>query len=435
MTLFDKWGGATPQNVVCWWNKGQQAAAMLGEKEIGIDLRVMDYMKRYDIPGLSLGITRDERLILAKGYGCKEEQLLPGRPNPSFFRLPVQPETPFRIASISKPITAVAVMTLIAAGRLGLNDRVFGPGRVLNRFHTPDPPAPPPPPHVRDITVRHLLEHTSGLGFIGNDDVMFLDSGGPQLSMTRDQLIQWVVSNTEPATQPGSTYRYSNFGYCVLGRIIEEVNQDRQSYEEYVLNNVLRPCGITDMRIGSSTPAGRVPGEAKYFPTETGTQQPCTPLMLNDPYRLNMLRMDAHGGWVASVIDLLRFAVKTDGLTAVADLLTRTDLDTMTTPSSTAPDYGLGWAIRREYEVGLKPFLKMRIRWSWGHLGTLPGTIGYLLIQDDGVSVAALANKRPGSNVSDLECYGGEFASMLRGIAQAVSKWKKWPAYDLFACY
>ncbi|MFE9662749.1 serine hydrolase [Streptomyces sp. NPDC005955] len=427
------WGAAKEYTGTfsCWWNRSRQSVVMSRhrEAEAEIDRRVLDYMRRRHVPGISLGIARGERLFLAKGYGWADQALSHGPAGP--LRLPVsaQPEHLYRIASISKPLTAVAVMTLIANDRLHLDDRVFGADGVLDaRF--PIPAAAPDAGKLRKITVRHLLEHTSGWDLGGDDDVMFLnDPAGPRLSMSQDELIDWVLTHRAPTAEPGTTAHYSNFGYCVLGRVIEAISG--HPYATYVRAAVLDPCGIADMRIAANERLGRAPGEVRYYPNGTGTFDPCHRIVANKPYELNVSRMDAHGGWVASVVDLLRFAVRTDGLSTVADLLTPTGLHTMTTPSAADASRGLAWEIRTTYELVPGPYPpRLRRLRTWGHRGLMVGTLAHLLIRDDGLALAALGNSRPAE-----DCSAAEFVEMLEDIAETVSGWSSWPVYDLFACY
>ncbi len=115
---------------------------------------------------------------------------------------------------------------------------------------------PTAPVGVNDITVRHLLHHTVGVWGNDGNDPMFKQS-----TYTHSQLIKWTLENY-PATSGRGTYSYSNFGYCLLGRIIEKLSG--KSYEQFIKDEVLTPSGITTMQIGGSTLADRKPGEVIY---------------------------------------------------------------------------------------------------------------------------------------------------------------------------
>jgi CubicO group peptidase (beta-lactamase class C family) len=103
-------------------------------------------------------------------------------------------------------------------------------------------------------------------------------------------------------------YLHSNFGYCVLGRVIEKLTG--RTYEAAVRERVLRPCGISSMRISGNTLAERAGREVVYYDQDG-----------EDPYRMNVRRMDSHGGWLATPTDLVRFLVRVDGFPTKPDIL------------------------------------------------------------------------------------------------------------------
>ena len=128
------------------------------------------------------------------------------------------------------------------------------------------------------------------------------------------QIIRYTMGKPLDFT-PGTAYVYSNFGYCVLGRVIEAVT--RKPYHEFVSERILAPLGIREMRLGKNLLKDRAPGEVRYYDSkrrtgraisgpEIGKQAPL-------PYGVECIEtMDANGGWIASVVDLLRFAVAFD---------------------------------------------------------------------------------------------------------------------------
>jgi CubicO group peptidase (beta-lactamase class C family) len=127
--------------------------------------------------------------------------------------------------------------------------------------------------------------------------------------MTAAQLITWTLDNRPLDHVPGTNYDYSNFGYCILGRVIEEITG--QTYEQAVKTLVLTPIGITDMTIGGNTFAQKLPKEVTYY-GQYG----------EDPYAMNVSRMDSHGGWIATAADLARFLVYIDKFPVRPDILT-----------------------------------------------------------------------------------------------------------------
>ncbi|MEU8472780.1 serine hydrolase [Streptomyces sp. NPDC029006] len=318
------------------------------------------FMRDFAIPGLSLAVAKDGRLVYAAGFGLADKTT----------GTHVTPSSPFRIASVSKPITAVALMRLAAEGKISPNeDRVFGPGGRLSGLGAPADS------RADQISVRHLMEHSCG-GWSNEapNDPMYAK---PELSAR--ELITDVLTHRLLDHDPGTVYAYSNFGYCVLGRIIEEVTG--QTYEEYVRQNVLLPCGVQDMFIAGNTARDKRPGEVTYYGLDGG-----------DPYGLPIHRMDAHGGWLATPTDLLRFAVRVDGFPLPTDLLPAERITYITTPSGLpgSGGYAKGWFVGSDG--------------TWWHDGFLEGTASILVRTADGYCWAAVANSgRRGSTTKGLD--------------------------------
>jgi CubicO group peptidase (beta-lactamase class C family) len=187
-----------------------------------------DFMGKFDVPGLSVAIARQGRLLYETPFGYANRQAQ-GR---------VAKSSLFRIASVTKPITSTTIFTLIERGQLQQNDRVFGTGAVLGTKYG----TPPYKRFVEEITIDHLLTHTCGGWDNSHDDPMFEN---PQ--MNHHELISWTLDTKPLINRPGTHWAYSNFGYCVLGRVIEEIR--KRPYAEYVHENILARCGIRDMRI------------------------------------------------------------------------------------------------------------------------------------------------------------------------------------------
>ncbi len=119
--------------------------------------------------------------------------------------------------------------------------------------------------------------------------------------------------------EPGTKFAYSNFGYCILGRVIEKITGE--PYAEAVQRAVLAKCGVKDMRLGGNTYEDRAPGEVVYYgQAGAGT----------NPYDMNITRMDSHGGWIATPSDLVRFAIHVDGSKTTPNILSRNTLKVIT---------------------------------------------------------------------------------------------------------
>ena len=238
-----------------------------------LDNLIKDVMSQNGIPGFSIAIVKNEKLVYVNTYGYADKENLEL----------VKPNSLFRIASISKPITGIAILKLLEEGKLSLNQTVFGANGVLGN----DYGVPPPGSKKDQITIKHLLDHTSGWTNEPTDPMAY------NLSWSFKELITDMVLNRPLKNNPGDIYYYLNFGYCVLGRVIEKITG--MSYEQYVKSQVLAPCGITAMKIGGNTLSDRFPDEVKYYSSHFS------------PYWMNVYRMDSHGGWIASAIDFVGF--------------------------------------------------------------------------------------------------------------------------------
>jgi D-alanyl-D-alanine carboxypeptidase len=327
-----------------------------------LDNAVQAFMTTYQVPGLALAITKGEKLVYVKSYGLADKEANEA----------LKPGSLFRLASVSKSITSVAVMKLVENGNLSLDQKVFGPGSLLGQTYGTRPYAA----RLLAVTVRHLLHHTAGGWGNAVSDPMFLQ---PQLST--DALITWTLDNRPLQTDPGTVYDYSNFGYCLLGRVIEKVTG--QSYEAYVKSTLLAPLGITTMQVGGSTLADRKPDEVRYYGTPAGGAS---------PYAYNIPRLDAHGGWIASAKDLAKLLVHIDGYPQKRDLLQPGTLQTMITPPALAraSGYACGWSVNN---AG-----------NWWHLGSLPGTATEWVRTSRGYNWVVLTNTRAGGQyLSDLD--------------------------------
>ena len=339
-----------------------------------ISNQIQAYMSKYSIPGISIAITKQERLVFAKGFGYADTAT----------SAKVNPDHLFRIASVSKPMTSIAIMKLINQRKFSITSKVFGRSGLLGTIYGTKAYGQ----RVLNITVQQLLEHTSGFSNDGGDP-MFMN-----YDLSQSDLISWVLDNRTPKNVPGSTYEYLNFGYILLGRIIEKVSG--QTYELFLRTNIFNNAPQTSrMVIGGDTLAAKKSGEVTYYPSSA--------------YNLLVRRMDANGGWLARPIDLVGIMTKVDGFSVKADILSSSIITTMWTGSSVNSGYGKGWILNSLYK---------------GHNGAMPGTISFLVRRNDGLSYAFTVNTRPNDD---------GFAFELKGVLDTiVSGVSAWPAYDLF---
>ena len=338
----------------------------------GMEGVAWDFMRAHSVPGLSVAVARNGELLFERGLGFA------GGDNPER----VTPAHLFRIASVSKPITSVTLFRLMEEKRLTLEDTVFGPRGILGD----DFGRTPYPPRVVQVRVKHLLTHTAGGWQNDGSDPMFRNP-----RMGHRQLIAWTIENLPLAHPPGEHYAYSNFGYCILGRVIEKLTG--VPYEQHVRDTILGRCGVTDMRIAGNTLAERAPGEVIYL--GTGNE---------NPYGMNVRRMDSHGGWLATARDLAMFAGRVDGHSAARNILEPASIREMTTATAANPGYAKGWAVNRIP--------------NWWHAGSLPGTTSIMVRTAGGFCWAALANSREASGNT-----GGAMDRMMWDLVRRVKRW------------
>lgn len=342
-----------------------------------VDSQVNVFMTTYNVPALSIAITKGEKLVYVKAYGLADKEKSQKADTGDLYRL----------ASLSKQLTSVAIMKLLQQGKISLDATIFGAGGLLGEKYGKLPYGP----HITEITVSQLLHHTSGGWGNSNNDPMFMNA-----SLSTDELITWTLNNMPLSHTPGSYYDYSNFGYCLLGRIIEKITG--QTYEAAVKTLVLTPMGITDMTISGNTLADRLPKEVKYYGQYN-----------EDPYAYNIRRMDAHGGWLSTAKDLARFLVYVDGFPLRPDIISSQTLTTMITPSAVNSEYACGWAVNGS---------------NYYHQGSLPGTATEQARTSDGYNFVILTNTRSLLN---------NFSNDLDQIFwKALSKKPTWQDIDQF---
>ncbi len=377
----------------------------------GVDDVATIVMDRWSLPGAAIAIVKDGRLVFARGYGFADlgdEEL-------------VQPDALFRIAGVTKPITATAVMKLVEDGQLTLDELAFPHLDYLE-------PAPDATvdPRLNDITIRQVLLHAAGWDRTQSFDPMFVpliaaEAVGEPAPASAETVIRYMLG-IPLDFDPGDRYAYSNFGYNVLGRIIEQVTGT--TYEAHMRTAVLAPMGIQRMRLGRTAFDERADGEVLYYfdngrlTTSVFAGEGQVPIPYGGFY---LDAMDSHGGWIASTIDLMRFVTSVDGLPERPDFLSAASVASMTArpPPPLWADsdfyYGFGWVVEPE-DGGVR----------WSHGGLLPGSSAVLVREPDGVAWVALTNTAPPDLSSAIS---GEFVARLGPVLSAVDPW---PTHDLF---
>lgn len=293
-----------------------------------LDALVTEHMDKAEASAATLAVSRAGQVLHQRGFGTigpHSEQ-------------PTPPDAPFRIGSVSKPLTASAVRKLIADGRLHAQSRAFElldlrPARLDDTE---------PDPRLEQITITHLLEHKAGWDRDATFDPVFrLDRICEAMSLRRPptptDVVRYMMARPLDH-EPGAKEAYSNVGYVVLGRVVERAG--RMPYERYVTRHILRPIGCDAIIPGRSGERGRYPKEVCYPP---------------EAYDVQLEAMDAAAGWVASAPDLCRFMTH----------------------------YWLNGRPRKPTQWG-----------NWHFFGTLPGTTAYVEQREDGYNLAVLFNNR-----------------------------------------
>ncbi len=380
------------------------------------DQVIPDFMRKYGIPGGAVAVLRDGKLIYARGFGYADVEN----------KTPVQPDALFRIASVSKPITAVAIMKLVEEGKLRLDDRV-----APFIAHLTPAPGATVDPRWEQITIRHLLNHTGGWdrekpngGFdpVDRPSIAAAAVGAPAPA-SAETLIRYM-KGMPLDFNPGEKWAYSNFGYIILGRVIERLSG--MPYAEYVRARVLQPVGANRTQQGKSRMRDALADEVKYYWPGAGVNAPLVQSVFPGegmvPFNYGGFHLeagDASGAWVSSTVDLLRFMAGVDGRANRPDILSAELVAEMT--SSGAPVctngacyYAAGWWVRPTQGDA-----------SWWHGGTLPGTTSMLVRTYHNFSWVGLFNTR--SLTANLE------AELDAALWNAFAGVTSFPTHDLFS--
>ena len=317
-----------------------------------VDQKISGWMTKNKMPGMSLAISKNGKLVYSKGYGETNTDT----------HEKVTTESQFRIASVSKLITSVAIMKLVQDGKLSMDKKVFGTNSVLGTTFGTQPYKQ----YVTDITISDLLHHNSG-GWGQDNDPAFFD-----ITRNKKDIIDWTLNNILLKRMPGSGFDYSNFGYMLLSEIVEKVSG--KSYNQFVNDEIWSKTGAKNSLLAGSKQTDKLVKEAIYYGQVTDA-----PFV----YTMNLSRGDGAMGWLSTPSDLLRFATAVDSSNTRPDILSLSTIKTMvtTTPTSTGFGFhfGCGWVVEDN-------------EWFWW--GSLPGTFAILYRNGNGICVAATANSR-----------------------------------------
>ena len=317
----------------------------------GLDRRVRKFINRWQIKGASLAITRNDSLLYAKGYGWADEEL----------EVAMEPGHILRMASVSKLITAIGIMKLQDEGLISIKDKVFGEEGILNdAFFTELTSCDR---NYSKVTVEHLLRHQAGFR---RDPLFSSNDVQAQLRLdhtpTKEDYYGLVLSR-RMRWVPGTSQKYSNFGYLLLSEIIEKVSG--MPYEEYIQEHILAPAGCYDMHIGGIYYEDKRPNEVRYYTHEgDGKFMPeynGSGNMVERCYGgTNLPLLSGAGAWCGSPIELARLVASVDGDPIIKDIISAEGISQMIEyfdPNT----FSLGWNDTTPSK-------------GWSRTGTLAGT-------------------------------------------------------------
>ena len=316
----------------------------------GLDKKIRYYMRKWQLKGASLAVTRNDSLLYAKGYGWADEEK----------GIEMAPGHILRMASVSKLLTATGIMVLQDKGMLNIKDTVFGPSGILNDSLITKTVRDR---NYRKITVEHLLRHQGGFS---RDPLFSSRDVKNQLQLDhapQKEDFYKVVLNRRLRFVPGSWQNYSNFGYLLLSEIIEKVSG--QSYEQFMQENVLKPAGCYDMHIAGTYYKDKRENEVRYY-THDGDGKFIEEY--NGSGRIvercyggnNIPLLSGAGAWCGSPIEIARFVASIDGDPGVPDIISEESFRQMTEYLDTET-FSLGWNDTNPAK-------------SWSRSGTLSGT-------------------------------------------------------------
>lgn len=317
----------------------------------GLDRKVNRFMNRWHIKGVSLAVMRNDSLLYAKGYGWADEEE----------GMTMGPGNIMRVASVSKLVTATGIMVLQDRDSLSIKDKVFGPGGILDDPFYND--LIKCDRNYQKITVEHLLRHQAGFRrdpLFSSLDVMNqmrLDHTPTKedfFSLVLSRKLRWV---------PGTSQRYSNFGYLLLSEIIERTSG--MPYEDFIRKEVLAPAGCYDMHIAGTYYEDRRPNEVRYYTHEGDgkyiEEYNGSGRMVERCYGgTNLPLLSGAGAWCASPAEIARLVASIDGDPLIKDIVSEDSFNQMIEYFD--PDtFSLGWNDTTPEK-------------GWSRTGTLAGT-------------------------------------------------------------
>jgi len=313
-----------------------------------VDKAVTDFMATIDCTAATVAISKNGKLLYSRGFGHSDEAKT----------IPTAPDALMRIASVTKPITAATVKAAIRAKAISADTKAF-------EYLAIKPPAgKTTEPQLAQITIQQLVEHKGGWDPKVSFDPMF------RMKQIREELmldgpvkpvnvIEYMLDKPLQ-NKPGQKYAYSNFGYCVLGRVLEKAG--KKPYYDVVQQIIFKPLGIKDIKPASTDPTKRDPREV-WYPA--------------DAEEIQMEVLDSVGGLIASAPALCTF------------------MDA----------YWIGGDKREPGSTG-----------EWIAFGSLPGTTSMAHQRRDGYNIAVIMNGRRNTFIKDNDLLKKSLEEALKSV-------------------
>ena len=359
------------------------------------------FLRRWEITGASIAIMKNEKLVYAQGFGYADKEN----------SIELEPYHLLRIASISKLVTAVAIMKLIEDDKLHIEDKVFGIDGILNDekyLNFLDK-------RVEDITISHLLTHSAGWTTKWGDHLFIPNAIADHLEIDSpvepSSIIEFALAKKLHYT-PGIWSSYTNISYVILGEVIEKVTGD--SYEDYVNAAILYPIGIYNMRIGGNLYSEKYLNEVTYYEQSNADSVESiygTGKIVSHRYGgTDIKTLGSAGGWIATPAELLKLVAAIDATENKFNILEKEAIELMTNKGKKYKP--MGWRGSDGND-------------TWWRTGSLAGTSALLVHLNDSISYCIITNTSSwkGSN------FTLELNKLMRKIIHTNDDW---PDRDLF---
>jgi CubicO group peptidase (beta-lactamase class C family) len=365
-----------------------------------LDNSIERFIRQWGVTGASVAVAKDNNLVYAKGFGFSNRE----------GEVPMKPDNLLRVASVSKLITAVAIMKLVENGKLKLESKVFGSNGIL----TDSIFCGYIDKRVEEVNVFHLLNHSAGWTTNWGDHLFMQEKIAHQLNkelpICKDDIISFALAK-RLHFQPGARSAYNNLGYLLLEKVIEKTAG--VPYEIYVRNFIFKPIGIYDAHIAYNYDSLRYHNEVRYYevpeaevvPSFDGKQK----MVLKSRGGNDVRSLGAAGGWVISSVSLIKFLLAID---------TESDNGVISTKSARK---------LMETERGYHP-----LGWRWVALdgtkwrtGSFAGTSALAISRNDGFTYVFITNTSP--------WVGARFPyEVNKMMTKAIQRVEEWPNINLF---